>query len=1088
MREERIVIPTYPVGAADPDPIFYSQESYQGAQKHVYPYALQDRLSHVREDRTYTALTLENEFVKLTVLPEIGGRLFEALDKTNNHHFFYRQHVIKPALIGMLGAWISGGVEWCAFHHHRNTTFMPVDYRLIANTDGSKTIWFGEIERRHRMKWLIGLTLRPGSSAIETTVKLINRTAQPHSILYWANVAVHVNEDYQVIFPPSVQVATHHAKIDFTHWPVSLGKYLGADLSGRDLSWWRSCDHGASFFAWELGEDFMGGYDHGRRAGVAHVGDHHVVCGAKLWTWGNGLSGKLWDKILTDADGPYVELMVGAWSDNQPDYSWIKPYETKVIKQYWYPVREIGAFKNANLYGAVNLELLDNNLARMAFNTTSRHANARIILRAKRNVVHEETIEIGPDRPFTREVAIPAGTPATNLRVSLVSAEGEELIAYQPIQHEPVVDLPNKVVPPPKPQQIQNTEELYLTGLRVEQINNPSVDPRDYYREALKRDPADVRSNIILGIHANKRALYDVAEKHLRKAIERLSADYTRPKDTEAYYQLGLSLRAQGRIDEAIDTFERAAWDQAFHSAARHQLAELLCVQGRYGRALEQIDQSLSTNQLNTKARALKAMILNRLDRRPQAKAVALDVLSDDPLDFFAGNELCLAEHYLKGRDTPKYAATLSRSMRDDVQSYLELAADYLNYGEWDSAIDVLSRPIRNKTLFASTYPLVHYYLGYLHERKGDNQTAGACYARAAGMPSDYCFPFRLETIDVLNAAIRVNGADARAWYYLGNLLFELQPEKAISCWEKSRELDSTFALVHRNLGWAAQRISRDVDRAVACYEQAVACNQKDPRLFLELDTLYEIASVDPVRRLAMMEPHHAVISQYQDSLLREIMVLILVGRYDQAVELLAGHHFHAREGGERLHEVYMDAHLLRGIRSLKNGRPTEALEDFRRATECPDNLATGRQGSDRRAAQVAWYTSLAHEALGQAQEAQDLHRKTADQAIASRYPEARFCGGLCLQRIGRQEEADKVFDGLIEGGKAKLNEGEELDYFAKFGERQSERARAADAHFSIALGLLGKGKKDRARAEFEQAVRLNASHVWARFQLAELQ
>ena len=219
MQKESVVIPTYQVGAPDPVPMFYNHESYQGAQKRIYPYALQDHLTQQRVDRTYTSLRLENEFVRLTVLPELGGRLFSATDKTNNYDFFYRQHVIKPALIGMLGAWISGGVEWCAFHHHRNTTFMPVDYTLQEHPDGSKTIWFGETERRHRMRWLIGLTLYPDRSYIEATVKFFNRTPQPNSILYWANVAVHVNDDYQVVFPPSVQVATYHSKIDFTHGP-----------------------------------------------------------------------------------------------------------------------------------------------------------------------------------------------------------------------------------------------------------------------------------------------------------------------------------------------------------------------------------------------------------------------------------------------------------------------------------------------------------------------------------------------------------------------------------------------------------------------------------------------------------------------------------------------------------------------------------------------------------------------------------------------------------------------------------------------------------------------------------------------------
>ena len=197
--EESLKIPTYRVEKPDPNPLFYTSRAYQGAQGHVYPYPMLDKLTDIREDIAYKAVFLENKYVQIMVLPELGGRIFSAVDRTNNYNFFYRQHVIKPALIGMLGARISGGVEWNVPHHHRATTFMPVDYTTQENHDGSKTIWVGEIELRHRMKWIIGLTLYPDKSYLEATVKIFNRTPFAHSFLYWANVAAHANPAYQVI-------------------------------------------------------------------------------------------------------------------------------------------------------------------------------------------------------------------------------------------------------------------------------------------------------------------------------------------------------------------------------------------------------------------------------------------------------------------------------------------------------------------------------------------------------------------------------------------------------------------------------------------------------------------------------------------------------------------------------------------------------------------------------------------------------------------------------------------------------------------------------------------------------------------------
>ncbi len=1086
--EEPLTIPTYQLMPADTNPRFYTNESYQGAQKRVYPYPMLDGVTDNRTEQTYKALYLENDYIKLCILPEIGGRLLYATDKTNGYEIFYRQHVVKPALIGMLGAWISGGIEWCVFHHHRNTTYMPVDYTLADNLDGSKTIWFGETERRHRMKWLIGVTLRPGCSRIETTVKLFNRTAQPNSILYWANVAVHVNDDYQVIFPPSVTAATYHSKNDFAHWPIGAERYRGIDYRGVNLSWWKNHPEPISFFAWDLQEDFMGGYDHGRSAGVVHVGNHHVVCGAKLWEWGPGPRGRMWDKILTDTDGPYAELMVGAFSNNQPDYSWIKPYEVKTFQQCWYPIREIGGFKKANLDAAVNLELTDAGKAKVGFNTTTVQKKAEVVLTAQGRKILDRIVTIGPDAPFVAEVPIAAGVQATDLRAALISTAGEELVAYQPVERTYDANLPEVVKNPPAPKDIKTIEELYLTGLRIEQIHNPRVNPFDYYEEALRRDPDDTRTNTIVGIDYIKRAMYKKAEEHLRRAITRLSAEYTRPGNTEALYHLGVALRAQGKRDEACEMFYRSTWDYAFHAAGYYQLAELSCGKGDYPLALEQIDKSLSTNARNAKAQNLKAALLRHQGKFKEARQIAEAVVAEDPLNFLAGNELYRVQaQQNRNRRTGRMLEKLDALMQHDVQAYLELACDYLDWGLWGDAIDVLERVSRDKTAPAGQYPLVYYYLGYLHEQEGDALAAEKFYALGTKMPADYCFPFRHESIVILNTALSHDPHDARAHHYLGNALYDIQPERAISHWEQAAQIDGSFAQTHRNLGWAYYRTQNDVPKAIASYERAVACDSDDARLFAELDQLYEIGNVDPHKRLDILQTHHATVVKRNDSFVREIMVQVLTGRYDQAIEHLTENHFHIREGGGEIHDVYVDAHLLRGLERLKAGQAQAALEDFLAAGDYPENLSVGRPSNDRRAAQVAYYTARAYEALGKIEKAQDCDKRAAEQEGTERWPETRFYQALSMNELDRREDAKAVVKELVRRGSERIERDEETDFFAKFGEQQTRHARLASAHYTLGLGYLGTDQKDAARAEFEKAVTLNASDVWARAQLAAL-
>jgi len=934
------------------------------------------------------------------------------------------------------------------------------------------------------MKWLIGITLYPGKSYLEATVKLFNRTPVPNSMLYWANVAVHVDENFQVIFPPSVELTTFHSKIDFSHWPVSNETYRGVDYRGKDISWWKVHPEGTSFFAWNLQEDFMGGYDHAKKAGVVHVANHNVVTGAKLWEWGTGPSAKVWDKILTDTDGPYAELMVGAFSDNQPDYSWIKPHEVKTFKQYWYPVREIGGFKKANLDAVANLELKAGNVALIGFNASSAFPGAKALLQAGNKTVFEKVFDIGPDKPFRQEVPVPAGIQETDLRVSLVAADGRELIAYQPISRKNP-PLPDTAKAPAAPKDIKTNEELYLTGLRVEQIHNPTVDPLQYYLEAVKRDPGDSRSNTALGINYLKRGRYEDAATHLRKAIERISAEYTRPLNTEAYYYLGLALRAQGQFKEAYDNFYRATWDSAFHSTGYYQLAELSARAGNYVQASEQVRETLATNALDSRALSLQAALLRKLGRFGEAQQAAARIVEADPLDFLARNEQCLAETKAGSQSARQTLATLRELMRDDVQSYLELAADYMSWGAWPEAIEVLRRPVDSQMKFAATYPLVHYYLGYLYEQSGDSGRAAEYYRNAQTMPADYCFPFRLETEEVLKAALKLNPSDSKAHYYLGNLLYDLQPQKAVAHWEKSRELDASFALVHRNLGWGYYRALSDVPKAIQSYEQAVGRANQDPRWYLELDNLYELGNVEPTRRLATLEKNHKALVDRKEALTREIMVLLLNGKLDQAIDYLTNNFFHVREGGGEIREVYVDAHLLKGLKLANEKKHREALVHFEKASEYPENLSIGRPKNDRRAAQVAYYTGSAHEALGDVGKAKDYYRQGAEQQILPQWSEARFYQGLCLQKLGRDSEARSIFDRLVETGQRRLAEDGSSDFFAKFGEQETRQAQKASAHFLMALGLLGQGQRDQARTELEQAAKMNQSHLWARYQLS---
>ncbi|MBQ2039824.1 MAG: DUF5107 domain-containing protein, partial [Thermoguttaceae bacterium] len=686
---------------------------------------------------------LENEYVKLGIAPDLGGRIFQATDKTNGYEFFYRQHVVKPALIGMLGAWISGGVEWNIPHHHRPSSLMSIDWGAAKNPDGSKTVYVGETEIRHRMKWNVAMKIYPGQSLVEAEVTVENRSPFIQSMLSWANVSVHCNENYQVIFPPNVQFGTGHSKTSFSEWPID---------NGVDISFWKNHDKvSRSVFAWDFDSDFLAGYDFGKDAGTAHVGNHHVVCGKKFFLWGNHERAQVWDRALTDEDGCYLELMVGGWSDNQPDYSWIGPYETRRYKHYWFPISKIKHVKNANLNGALNLARVGDDRFFIGFCPTRRLEKARVTLCVEGREVWSQIADAAPGDAFVAEAILDpedAKRADSEFTLAVADASGAELIAYAPAIPEQQAK-PTPVSPVGNPKDYKTNEELYLAGLRLEQFHNGQRDPMDFYNEALARDPGDARVNTAVGLRLLREGKWSESAAFFERALERLEKNYTRVKDGEPHYYLGLAYRGLGRDKDAKDQFWKAGWTVGYQAAAFFQLAELASKSGDYVEALEMLDRSLRVDADNPKALTFKAFVIRKLLEKGGASGVRtfavsgnrfyqtsevnketavelLDyVVSNDPIDYSAKLEL----GFLNGNVAEAFAEIeKSRGVINDradsatirQQELLETVVDYLNRGACNEALAILDAAIDYGTPFDEISTIRYYKAWTLIQLKRD--------------------------------------------------------------------------------------------------------------------------------------------------------------------------------------------------------------------------------------------------------------------------------------------------------------------------------------------------------------------------------
>jgi tetratricopeptide (TPR) repeat protein len=1090
VRRESIVLPSYLPAAPDKNPMFLEKRVYQGSNGRVYPLPFIDRIAETKKDVEWDAVHLENDWLYVMILPQIGGRIHVLRDKTNGYDLIYNQPVIKPALVGLAGPWASGGIEFNWPQHHRPSTFMPADVEIEKHPDGSVTVWLGDHDPMARMKSMHGVCLHPDRAVMEVKVRAHNRTPFTQTFLWWANVATRVHEHYQSFFPPDVYYVADHAKRATSEYPLCRDHYYGVDYGARgrkgvpvgekprryapystqagnedgpgvdrpsyapnDLSWYANIPVPTSYMCMGSKEDFCGGYDYKAKAGLLQVANHHIAPGKKQWTWGNHEFGYAWDRNLADADAdgehaPYIELMAGVFTDNQPDFSFLQPGETKSWSLYWAPIREIGAAQHANIDAAVSLRI-GKGRVRAGVSVTRECPGTRVVLECQGQPVFKRTVDLSPAAPFVHESTLPAGAEETTLRLLVLDRDGRELIAYAPkprAKSRPA----DPATEPAAPSEVVGSDELFLTGLHLDQYRHATRSPVPYWEEALRRDPGDSRCRNALGLWHLKRGEFTAAEVHFRRAVERLTRRNPNPYDGEAYYNLGLCLRFLCRDEEAYDAFYKATWNQAWKASSFHALAEIDCVRADWAKALCHLDECLRDNPAHLRARDLKAVVLRQLGRADEASSLLDETLTLDPLDWWA-----------------RYLA--ERVLTCDNQTRLDLSHDCARAGLWADALDLLTAAREEPV--SGTTPMIAYTLAWIHERSGNSSSAKQQRRKARQAPPDYCFPARLEDISVLESAMRADPIDARAPYYLGNLLYDRRRHyEAIALWEKSAKLAPDFSIVWRNLGIGYFNISGQPAKARAAYERAFRANPDDARLFYERDQLWKRLGATPVKRLREFEKYHHLTSRRDDLAVELCALYNQTGQPDKALAILKSRKFQPWEGGEgQALGQHTRTHLALGRRALASGDAPAALAHFQQALDAPENLGEARHLLAN-ASDIWFWLGEACTATGDKAAAKLWWRKAAEfkgdfQLMSVRaFSEMTFFSIRALERLGRKAAARKLATGLLGYGKQLAKTPAEIDYFATslpsmllfdvdLQVRQTITARFLEAQASLCLG-----------------------------------
>jgi tetratricopeptide (TPR) repeat protein len=1040
----------------------------------VYPHPVIDRVFDEKEPKEYTALYLENRYLKIMVLPELGGRVQMALDKTNGYHFVYYNRVIKPALVGLAGPWISGGIEFNWPQHHRPSTFDPLDWRIEPHDDGSQTVWCAEIEQMFHTKGMHGFRLYPERAYLEICVQLYNRTSEPQTFLWWANPAVSVHDEYQSVFPPDVHAVMDHGKRAVSSFPIATGTYYKVNYApGTDISRYKNIPVPTSYMAYHSDFDFMGDYDYRVGAGMLHIANHHVVPGKKQWTWGNGEFGQAWDRQLTDADGPYIELMCGAYTDNQPDFSWIQPGEEKSFTQIFMPYKQIGPACNANEHAALSLEVKDGTVHFGVYVSAPRAVSVRLACQG--GVLYEKIVDLDPEQTLLENLPLPAGARPQDLKLSILSGTSL-LLEYTPLPDEKP-EIPSPAVPARPPEELGSNEELFLNGLHLEQYRHATYAPEPYYLEALRRDPGDSRCNNALGLLLYRKGKFAEAETCFRAALKRLTLRNPNPYDGEPYYNLGLALKMQARFAEAFDAFHKAVWSGAWQPAAYFELACLASRNKNFDQALEYAQRSLDANGRHHKARHLKLALLRRTGQAAAARREASLSLELDPLEYGALWECFLLD------GEPAFA----QIVRTNSNIYVELALDYARAGLFDEAVKLLER--------CPSDPLAVYTLAWVLDQLGQAQSGADMFRRAAVLSPDYCFPNRLEDVLILETARRVNPQDARAPYYLGNFWYAQRCyDDAIVCWERARELDPNFPTVQRNLGLAYFNKSNDPQKSLACFETAFALNPADARVFFELDQLYKQLKYMPQERLEKLQQHLDLLEQRDDLTIEYISLLNLLDRPDEAFQCLMQRNFHPWEGGEgKVTGQYVTSLIQIARRTIANGEAQKAVEVLLQAQVYPHNLGEGTlYGAQEN--NIFYYLGCAYEKLGEPENARPCFERAAsglsEPSSAMFYndqpPDMIFYQGQAQLKLNRVVQAHTIFTMLVDYGQAHLNDEIKLDYFAVslpdfmvFDVDLNQRNRL-HCHYMLGLGHLGLENYPAAQEHFDAALALDPSHTGA--------
>lgn len=1053
--ETTLEIPTYEHTARETEPPLFENSAVTG----LYPFTTY-RMPFKPDGpkpKKYRAIHLENEYLKLTYLPELGGRIFSVYDKLRKREMFYRNDVVKPARYNPRNSWHQSGIELTGpYDAHMLTLYGEPHWsnKVIANGDGSMTLTLGELDPVYHMRVDLSATLYPGVAALKMSVFCYNTREGRMPQMFWLSAALPATPKTRFIYPMTRTIG--HTTSEIADWPIH---------NVVDYSWDRNNHSMLGVFGIDIHDNFQGAYHYDLDYGVFRYADRRIVQGMKMWTWGYGPNAKSYEEGYTDKAGPYVEVQSGrhVWDGH---YEWVEPHKTESWSEWWIPVSGIGGLTTISRDVALSLKAGDKGADQFALAAMRPLPGARIVVKSGATVLLDTTADLTPGKPyFAKELALPPDGAAP-LTVSVSEAGGREILRY--VRPDPktavkeYTPFTRSLEKPRKTPEEMTVEELTLAArFKLKELNGAAG--TELLNKALALDPGFSRAHLEYGIHHFNHHRYAEAAKHLEQAIER------DPYVDEAYYYLSLSQLRLGETAKAERNLYFIWPGSAFYSDREYNLARIAMGRNSPGDALAHLREAIERNGRHLSARSLLALLSRERGDRAAALEQIAAIERIDP-----GNPIAQAERWLlTGEDSA--GVELARLLGGQSQEAIGTSFFYRDVARWDAAVKVLKLvEARNEDPWG-TPPEFDYILAYCLHESGNQAEAARYLAKAhADARNVDRFPYRESSKPAFAWAIAQNPSDGLALYLQGALDYYLERYgEAIASWERAVRAQPDDFESRRALGLAYAEQGKPLELAAAELEKAVSLNPGHIATLDDLSNLYAKAGrfddqLAVLQRALQRSPE-------DDNLAEGVLTANLIkGRYDAAEQLIASHRFEHRHRSYELRDKYRLLRFASGASAFGQGKYADALKQFEASLHPPVSLGVD-DFTSQTSPQKEYYVGRTLEAQGNA----DLARSAYERGIAGMdhlwgetgsWNSENFYMVLALDRLGRGEEASKL--------------AEQFEKYARTQLDSRQPARRVGSRYLLGLLAARDGRPQEAKRLFEEAVAIQPDFLPARLQL----